>query len=223
VAATIAHYLFHQVRHQLVSDELAVWTAKWEGKTNQPMIQNLLPHAFNSWAWVLDRLDDPDHPWWTLEGTPRREGRDEILILALQQTIRRLEEHWGDDPTYWMWGRVHRRTLEHPLGGIPVIGRAFNRGPFPLSGGPFSPNADLGTVHYYQTLPAIGASARLIADLSDWDRYLISIPGGNSGHPASPHYADGLTEWRDGRLTPLPWSRGAVDRSARGRLFLVAA
>ncbi|MDQ4078608.1 MAG: penicillin acylase family protein [Chloroflexota bacterium] len=223
VAATIAHYLFHNVRHRLVSGELASWTARWEGKVVEPELHSVLPHAFNSWAWVLARLDDPDHPWWSRGGTQRRESRDEILILALQQTLEELGKRWGNDPSRWTWGRVHQRTLEHPLGVIPLVGRAFNRGPFPLPGSAFSPNTDFSVVQRYQESAPIGAGARLIADVSDWDTYRLSLAGGNSGHPASPHYADLLPTWLDGDLVPLPWSRDAVEQAAAGTLRLLPA
>ncbi|MBA3530613.1 MAG: penicillin acylase family protein, partial [Ardenticatenales bacterium] len=221
-AATIAHHLFHQLRHHLVADELASWTARWHGKVSQPELQNLLPHAFGSWAWVLERLEEPEHGWWTLEGAPRRLGRDEMLSLALEETLRQLRAQWGDDAKTWSWGRVHQRALEHPLGAIPLVGKWFNRGPYPMPGGPFSPNPDLGTIHYHQPLPAIGATARLIADLSDWDNFQLSLPG-NSGHPASPHYADGLKGWREVGLAPLPWTRPAVEKVSRGTLVIEPA
>lgn len=220
VGATLAHTLFHHVRHALVSDELGPWVARWAGKVNQPDIQNLLPHAFNAWAWVLARLDEPEHPWWNVEGTPRREGRDEMLALALEHTVAELRERWGDDPSRWTWGRVHRRVLEHPLGAVPAIGRLFQRGPLPLPGSAFSLNPDLGTVQPFQHLPAVGASMRMVADVSDWDNFLLSLAGGNSGHPGSPHYTDGLAGWQAGKLEPLPWTRAAVERAATGRLVV---
>jgi penicillin amidase len=221
VGAAIAHTLFHQVRHQLVSDTLAQWTARWEGKTSQPDLQNVLPHALQTWAWVLERLEEPNHPWWDARGTPRREGRDEVLILALETTVRQLRREHGDNPRKWMWGRLHQRAVAHPFGALPGIGRLFNRGPFPFPGSAFSLNPDLNTVQSYQPGPVVGASVRYVADVSDWDHFLLSLPGGNSGHPASPHYADGLKMWRGGDLEPLPWSRAAVERAAEGRRLLL--
>jgi penicillin amidase len=61
---------------------------------------------------------------------------------------------------------------------------------------------------------------RFIADLSDWDRCQIIVPGGQSGHVASPHYADQIPLWRDGLMLTLPFSRPAVERMARERLVL---
>ena len=46
------------------------------------------------------------------------------------------------------------------------------------------------------------------------------VPGGQSGHVASPHYADLIPLWRDGELLAMPYSREAVLREARKRLVL---
>lgn len=221
VGATIAHTLFQQVRHLLVSDTLAQWTARWSGKSSQPDLQSTLPHAFQSWAWVLERLDDSTHPWWDVRGTRRRETRDEVLLLALELTESQLRQQYGEAMNEWTWGRAHRRSLEHPIGTFPGLATLFNRGPFAFPGSAFSINPDLNTVHPYHPGPIIGASVRYVADLSDWDGFLLSLPGGNSGHPASPHYADGLGVWRAGELQPLSWSRPAVEQAAEGLRLLI--
>ena len=63
-------------------------------------------------------------------------------------------------------------------------------------------------------------AVRFIADLSDWDRCQIIVPGGQSGHVASAHYADQIPLWREGLMMSLPFSRGEVERLATERLTL---
>jgi penicillin amidase len=67
-----------------------------------------------------------------------------------------------------------------------------------------------------------GVSLRFIFDLNDWDNSRAILPGGQSGHPASPHYADMVTAWRGGAYHPLLWSRAAVERHTRDVLTLLA-
>jgi len=49
-----------------------------------------------------------------------------------------------------------------------------------------------------------------------WDDCLAALPGGQSGHPASPHYRDRLAEWRAGEYFPLLFSRPRVLAVAAG-------
>lgn len=50
----------------------------------------------------------------------------------------------------------------------------------------------------------------------------INVPG-VSGQPGSPHYADLLPLWAEGRYHPLPFSRRAVESYAADRLMLLPA
>jgi penicillin G amidase len=43
---------------------------------------------------------------------------------------------------------------------------------------------------------------------------------GQSGHPASPHFADLVELWGSGKHHPLPFSREAVEAAAEGTLRL---
>ena len=43
-----------------------------------------------------------------------------------------------------------------------------------------------------------GPSLRFLMDFADPDGALFAIAGGQSGNPLSPHFSDGLADWRDG-------------------------
>lgn len=64
------------------------------------------------------------------------------------------------------------------------------------------------------------ASARLLLDVGGWDNCLSSLPGGQSGHLASPHYQDGVVDWQQGRYHPMLFSRAAVQQVAAATLWL---
>jgi penicillin amidase len=66
----------------------------------------------------------------------------------------------------------------------------------------------------------VGPSHRRVVDLADLDRSVAVLCGGQSGHPASPHYVDQVTLWRDGEVRPAPFTRPAVERHARYRQVL---
>ena len=65
-----------------------------------------------------------------------------------------------------------------------------------------------------------GASYRQIFDVGAWDNSVsVNVPG-QSGQPASPHYADLLPLWAEGGYHPMPFSRKAVEMYAVDRLRL---
>jgi len=49
----------------------------------------------------------------------------------------------------------------------------------------------------------LGPALRYAVDLGDPDHALFGLAGGQSGHPGSPYYTDGLTDWLAGRPRPL--------------------
>ena len=51
--------------------------------------------------------------------------------------------------------------------------------------------------------PAYGASERLAVSPGHEAEGLFHMPGGQSGHPLSPHYGDGEAAWEEGRPTPF--------------------
>jgi len=85
-----------------------------------------------------------------------------------------------------------------------------------MGGGPTTPNVvriSEGSVE--------GPSMRFVADLADPDNTRLVNFMGQSGHPASPHYADQLDLWVRGESPRLPFSPAAVARATRHTLTLV--
>ena len=43
---------------------------------------------------------------------------------------------YGDDPSEWQWGDLHKVSLIHPMGGVNIVDKLFkvNRGPYPVGG-----------------------------------------------------------------------------------------
>ncbi|HQN40283.1 MAG TPA: penicillin acylase family protein, partial [Thermoanaerobaculia bacterium] len=116
---------------------------------------------------------------------------------------------------------LHRLRLAHPLGSLPLLGRWFDRGPFPLGGSATTVAAFGGVWEGNRQAVVYGPSMRWVTDLSDPDGTLAILPGGQAGHPADPHYADQMPLFLAGRLRPVPWSEVAIARAAVSTLELV--
>ena len=139
-----------------------------------------------------------------------------LLLPALNQTLDALRRAIGPDPATWTWGRVHRVSLEHEMTRLPALGRLWRPRSLPAAGDGYTINQCDTTPHFPPDPATIIASCRLIIDVGAWDESLAALPGGQSGHPASPHYHDRLPEWRDGQYFPLLFSRDKVLAVARG-------
>ncbi|MFN3928831.1 MAG: penicillin acylase family protein, partial [Thermoflexus sp.] len=148
------------------------------------------PHALRE---ILRRGD----PFWLGERTAV-----DWVAGAFREAVRDLRRRLGKDPTRWMWGRVHRVTLQHVLGQVLVLAPFFNRGPFPLGGDGDTPlQAGFQGNQFGGALGAL-PSWRFVADLSDWDGCLAVLAGGQGGSPISRHYCDQFSLWLEGRARP---------------------
>jgi len=167
---------------------------------------------------MIRAVMDGRERWFDRIDTPGVEGRDDILRASLEKAADDLQRALGEAGR-WKWGRLHTLELRHPLGGG---GRAFafyfNRGPIPVPGHNQSVNkmefdgASFAVLH--------GPSMRQITDLADLNRSLAILPGGQSGIPASPHYADLMPPWLAGRYHALLMDRAQIDKVSEGRLVL---
>ena len=106
--------------------------------------------------------------------------------------------HGGPDPGQWRWGDVHQAVRTHPLPGV---------GPLPWV--PMGGDADTiqaagyGWSHGSPFTVTSLSVYRQVVDLADPGSASYVIPGGSSGDPESPHFADQLAEWAEHRRVPM--------------------
>lgn len=205
-----------------LGDDLA---GRYAGRGPLPGIAEGSMFSQRAWEWVRHILAEPDSHWYDL-GHPHNgtgaggERRDGVLRLVLREVVDYLKAKLGPRPEDWTYGRFHRLTYAHALGGVPALGAFFNRGPYPVGG-------DGNTV--WATGPAgppdtteklIGPPFRFIADLGDLRNSLGLLAPGQSGNPASPHYDDGVRAWLEGGYHPMLWAREDVEAEEEARLTL---
>jgi penicillin amidase len=134
------------------------------------------------------------------------------IRTAFQATLDTLNTMYGPDVSTWEWGELHKLTLMHPLGTVPVVEKLFkvNRGPYAIGGSshtvcPYSYPKGRSFIANH------GASERHIFHTSDWDKSLTVIPTGTSGIPASPHYLDQTRLYGNNLFHRDHFSREAVE------------
>ncbi len=147
-----------------------------------------------------------------------RKAGDVLPLLdgaPLRRAVEAARTVMGAEPAAWSWGRLHQAHFRHMLSGVGEAGAAFDLAPVARGG-------DATTVNNtgHGRLQVHGASFRMVLDTADWDRsMMINVPG-QSGQPGSPHYGDLLPLWSRGEYHPMPFTRGAVERHAKHRLWL---
>lgn len=157
----------------------------------------------SAYLWLSE--NDPNSTWfpggWTAVSTGAAVSALGLLIAKL-----------GPDTASWTWGSVHSLTIP----SITGIG-ALAEGPYPWWGDDYT--VSRGPYNTSLTVPLgvnlLSSSMRQVVEVGAvgspaWD----VLPGGESGDPASPYYANLLPLWLgheyvSGALTPTPSSPDA--------------
>lgn len=136
---------------------------------------------------------------------------DDLLRDALDEAIDR-----ADGST---WGDLHRLRLAHPLAAIPGLEDLFVACDLPWGGDEQTVN-QAGIDGTDGFAAAVIPSWRVVYDLGDLDRSVGVLPSGNSGNPASPHWADQVTLYAAGDTRALALSPDAVEEATVATLTL---
>lgn len=139
------------------------------------------------WQLVTERpphLLDPRYATW-----------DAMLLATLDATINGLapgNTSLAEDT----WGAHNTMKIQHPLSqAVPRLSRWLDMPSEPLPG-------DTANMPRIQG-PAVGASQRMAVSPGHEEQGYFHMPCGQSGHPLSPHYADGHSAWSHGVRTPF--------------------
>ena len=188
------------------------------GEVSPPTLDFLLFY-FNTDPLIFGMLDDPANPVWRDIRAKTGRDREGVVAMCFRLTVAALSKKYGSRLTGWTWRRAAPVTLSHPLGSIPGFG-FLNRGGIPPRG-----TASSVWMHKYDRrdparFPVIyGPGLRLVVDFNDPSRCLVSLPGGQSGRPASRHYGDMLPLFETGKGVTLDLDLQAAERNAEASLL----
>lgn len=192
----------------------------WSNKLTSAVFKSNVPgqywSQFASHISIVKTIEALQYaaPRWF--GDSSRTVRDRAILTALEQAVAEAKQKLGSDSSQWRWGTIHQTPFSHLLSNKQEL-RALLDLPAPARGGDANtPNAT-GGPNYKQTA---GASFREILDVSNWDNSVSTNVPGQSGQPMSPHYADLLPLWAEGKYFPLLYSRAKVEANARNQLLL---
>lgn len=131
-----------------------------------------------------------------------------FLVDASEQSWRELQDSYhGVSPEQVRWGQINHLQIRHPLSGaLPGLSWLLD----------MSESESPGCDSCVRVLSGkVSASERLVVSPAHIEDGILHMPGGQSGHPLSPHYRDQYQAWMTGTVLPL------IGTTARHTLTLV--
>jgi penicillin amidase len=211
-AALVYEVLVRKVLALMIDGKLGDLGPIYRGKGPNPGLWGM-----HSWEWLARMLAKPDSPWWDLGGG---EQRDDVLKLALKETLDFLKVDISPHPGDWAWGKMHQLTFRHILGRQPLLAPIFDRGPYPIGGDGNTIWATFTTEFDLSHNFVGGPPFRFIADLGDLAHALGLLAPGQSGHIASRHYDDSVPAWFEQGYHIMLYNKKEIEEAAKERLTL---
>lgn len=158
--------------------------------TTEPLLASIL-------AWLQHE------PTSRYLSAPQGPARDATALLrqVFHETVAHLEGTLGQDLDGWEYGKRHTVQFQSLLQSPPL-----DRGPLARGGGTRTINAAGGGIRKGgvpdRNTTTAGASWRFVMDWGSGKGASV-YPGGQSEHPLSPWYDNGIPLWMAGRLWPM--------------------
>lgn len=143
------------------------------------------------WPVVIARLLDQQPAAWL---PPQYASWQALQLAALDRVIDDLTKD-GKPLAAATWGQRNTATSAHPMASaVPLLGKYLRVEPDMLAGDQHMPRV---------AGPNFGQSERLTVSPGKEEQGIFNMPAGQSGHPLSPWFLDGRTDWLTGRESPL--------------------
>ena len=217
------------------STDAAVYEAFLMELARQTFMDELGPDGSAGWKALVETanssysaqadhlLGRDDSPFWDDVATAAREDKPVILARSMAAAIVRLETSLGADRNAWRWGKLHSYTWRSgstqlapympadQRAGINAISSYLDRGPVP-AGGDFS-TLNASAYRWGDNFDAwLVPAMRIVVDFGLDEPMLGVNSSGQSGNPASPHYADGIQAWLRGDYMSFPFKSQNLDK-----------
>ncbi len=156
---------------------------------------------------------------WIKSDEPELKGRNQFLMGCLEAGVKQLHEKLGDDETKWQYGQpaYHHVLVKHPLSNAvnDSVRAILECGPVARGGNGSTPGVTGNGDNQSH-----GATFRMVADVSDWDKTLFTNSPGQSGNPQSSFYKNLFELWASDQHFPVYFSKEKVNQSAKERIIL---
>lgn len=223
-AALYSAFLYESAR-QTFLDEL--------GPETSPAWKALVETANSSYSAQADHLlGRDDSPFWNDRRTPQQEDKAAILARSLASAVSFMESKLGSDRSAWQWGKLHSYSWTTETSqlaqymsasqrsSINAIKDYLDRGPYPAGGDHSTLN--VAAYHWGQDFDTwLIPAMRIVVDFGREEPLIGLNSSGQSGNPASKHYADGIDAWLKGRYMSFPFQSRNLDKAYGNKRLLL--
>lgn len=120
---------------------------------------------------------------------------DDLLLAQVDAAVKELTGGGKQALAQATWGQYNSSRIQHVLSkAIPALGWWLDMPSVPQSG-----DSNLPHVAHQD----FGQSQRMVLSPGQESEGMLSMPGGQSGHPLSPYYGAGHADWVGAKATPL--------------------
>ncbi|KKD59695.1 hydrolase [Grimontia sp. AD028] len=189
-ADSVGYTLVRKYRDALIDALFAPLETKLE---SQQLSLSLIERQIEPALWQL-MMEQP--PTWLPAGHESWNAFLTQVYLDMRDALMiEMTGHADGSLQALKWGEVNQLKVQHPFSKqIPILGGILDMPPVAGFGDRFMP-AVQGR--------AFGASQRLIVQPGDEVNGVLTLPGGQSGHPLSPFYREGFENYVNNAFTPL--------------------
>lgn len=209
VGATIFNVLYNELVYLILNDELP------------DEVEDMYWDNVYYWNQRVDEFITTNHAFIDNIETPERETLADLLVEAGLKTKALLTERLGANPKDWAWGKIHTVHFVSP-----IRSKGFGRG---LLGAELLPKAGSN-----QTLNRGGfvkntdrnfevswfSSYRMVADMSDAEKVMGVVSGGNAARIFHPYHKSQLEAWKTGEWIPYWLSEERLEEHSVHELVL---
>lgn len=212
VITILENWDFQMTKQSVAAAIYKVWFLKLQQAILRPIIgEEILKPFLGSLPFELIRL------FKLYDNKPAE--LSELILKTFQMTIEFFAKNISKDHNKWKWGNIHTLTLVHPFSLANEDAKVLNIGPYKIGGDRNTlNNAYSDPLNPFDTL--VGPSFRQIHDMSDWDKSICIIPGGQSGLPFHKHYSDLIKLYVKGKYIPMLFTKDAISKNTEGILKL---
>lgn len=170
--------------HDMLYGAVNVRLSEMSGKPTMALVTS-------RWPLVIERLLDEQPAGWLPRG--HADWRS-VQLAAIDHAIAEVTK---EDATLASatWGARNTAAIAHPIAqAVPLLKPLLAPGAAQLAG-----DANMPRV----AGPKFGQSERMTVSPGKEEQGVFNMPGGQSGHPLSPFFLNGHSEWADGTPAPL--------------------